>query len=60
MGERLEPARAERRLQRIAMGLTGGFVLLGLRWGGDFALAVAAGGALALLNYGAIAWMVEG
>ncbi|MFQ5793112.1 MAG: ATP synthase subunit I, partial [Acidobacteriota bacterium] len=29
-------------------------------WGGEFALGVAAGGALALLNYGAIAWMVEG
>jgi uncharacterized membrane protein (UPF0136 family) len=43
----------------LALGVTLATTALGLLWGADFALSVAAGGVLALLHFGALRWMVE-
>lgn len=56
----LEPGVAQRRLRSMAVGLTALFTGLGFVWGRDFGLAVAAGGLLALANYGIIIWTVGG
>lgn len=53
------PVAAERRLRRLAVGLTGLATGLGLLESVDFAASVAAGGLIALVNYGALAWAVE-
>ena len=53
------PAAAERRVGRLAVGLTGLATVLGLLGGVDFAASVAAGGFIALVNYGALSWFVD-
>ncbi len=54
----VHPAAAERRLGWLAVGLTGLVTGLGLLGGVDFAASVAAGGLIALVNYGALIWIV--
>ena len=46
-------------LLRLAVGVTAATTAVGLLWGVDFALSVAAGGLLALLNFSALRFMVE-
>ncbi len=53
------PAAAERRIGRLAVGLTGLATGLGLLGGVDFAASVAAGGLIALANYSALSWIVD-
>ncbi len=48
-----------RRVGWLGAGVTAATTVVGLLWGVDFALSVAAGGLLALLNFGALHWMVE-
>jgi CO dehydrogenase/acetyl-CoA synthase delta subunit len=43
----------------LAIGLTALATALGLFGGVDFALSVAAGGTIALVNYSALSWMVD-
>jgi hypothetical protein len=51
---------AERRVHRLAAGLSVIATLAGLLGGRDLALGILAGAILAFLNYGLIAWMVQG
>lgn len=55
----LEPEAILIRLRRLAIGLTAALSGLGLFWGVSFGLAVAAGGALALANYGFLVWTID-
>ena len=50
---------SERRVGWLAVGVTAATTAVGLFWGVDFALSVAAGGLLALLNFSALRFMVE-
>jgi len=53
------PATAERRIGWLAVGVTGLATGLGLLGGVEFAASVAAGGLIALINYGALSWIVD-
>lgn len=55
----MHPAAVERRLGWLAAGLAGLATGLGLLGGVDFAASVAAGGLIALANYGALSWIVD-
>ena len=55
----LIPAPSIRRVGWLGVGVTVATTAIGLLWGVEFALAVAAGGVLALLNYSGLRWMVE-
>jgi uncharacterized membrane protein (UPF0136 family) len=48
-----------RRVGWLAVCATLGMTAIGLLWGVDFGLSVAAGGLLALLHFSALRWMIE-
>ena len=57
-----EPEQTEPSVQRVGwlgVGITAATTAVGLLWGVDFAVSVAAGGLLALLHFSALRWMVE-
>ncbi len=58
-GQPVHPAAAERRVGWLAVGLAGLATGLGLLGGIDFAASVAAGGLIAVVNYGALSWIVD-
>jgi len=48
-----------RRISWLAVGVSLVTTALGLVWGVDFALSIAAGGLLALVHFSALRWMVD-